>query len=181
MTGFTKNGHALISVSDKRGVLEFARSLTALGMKLLSTGGTAKLLRDAGLAVTDVSEHTGFPEMLDGRVKTLHPKVHGGILGRRDLPEHLQTMAEHGIAPIDLVVVNLYPFRETVAKPGCTLDDAIENIDIGGPAMVRAAAAPWPVTIATSASAWPRARARATAWPAPLSPWRASTAARAGS
>jgi phosphoribosylaminoimidazolecarboxamide formyltransferase/IMP cyclohydrolase len=132
--------YALISVSDKRGVLDFARALNGLGVKLLSTGGTAKLLRDAGLAVTDVSEHTGFPEMLDGRVKTLHPKVHGGILGRRDLPEHLQTMAEHGITPIDLVVVNLYPFRETVAKPGCTLDDAIENIDIGGPAMVRAAA-----------------------------------------
>jgi phosphoribosylaminoimidazolecarboxamide formyltransferase/IMP cyclohydrolase len=131
---------ALISVSDKRGVVEFARGLARLGVNLLSTGGTAKLLRDAGLAVTDVSEYTGFPEMLDGRVKTLHPKVHGGILGRRDLPEHLATMAQHGIPPIDLVVVNLYPFRETVAKPGCTLDDAIENIDIGGPAMVRAAA-----------------------------------------
>jgi phosphoribosylaminoimidazolecarboxamide formyltransferase / IMP cyclohydrolase len=131
---------ALLSVSDKRGILDFARTLNTMGVKLLSTGGTAKLLRDAGLAVTDVSEHTGFPEMLDGRVKTLHPKVHGGILGRRDLPEHLQTMAEHGITPIDLVVVNLYPFRETVAKPGCTLDDAIENIDIGGPTMVRAAA-----------------------------------------
>jgi phosphoribosylaminoimidazolecarboxamide formyltransferase/IMP cyclohydrolase len=107
---------------------------------VLSTGGTAKLLRDAGLAVTDVSDYTGFPEMLDGRVKTLHPKVHGGILGRRDLPEHLSVMAEHGIEAIDLVVVNLYPFRETVAKAGCTLDDAIENIDIGGPTMVRAAA-----------------------------------------
>ncbi|MFY9327240.1 MAG: bifunctional phosphoribosylaminoimidazolecarboxamide formyltransferase/IMP cyclohydrolase [Georgfuchsia sp.] len=132
--------HALISVSDKRGVVDFARALNAMNIKLLSTGGTAKLLRETGLAVTDVSEHTGFPEMLDGRVKTLHPKVHGGILGRRDLPEHLQTMAEHGITPIDLVVVNLYPFRETVAKPDCTLDDAIENIDIGGPTMVRAAA-----------------------------------------
>ena len=132
--------HALISVSDKRGVLELARALVSLGINILSTGGTAKLLRDAGLAVTDVSEHTGFPEMLDGRVKTLHPKVHGGILGRRDLPEHLKTMAAHGIEPIDLVVVNLYPFRETVAKPDCTLEDAIENIDIGGPAMVRAAA-----------------------------------------
>ena len=132
--------HALISVSDKRGVLDLARALSALGIKLLSTGGTAQLLRDNQLAVTDVSEHTGFPEMLDGRVKTLHPKVHGGILGRRDSSEHLSTMAAHGIVPIDLVVVNLYPFRETVAKPGCTLDDAIENIDIGGPAMVRAAA-----------------------------------------
>ena len=131
---------ALISVSDKHGVVDFARGLASLGVALLSTGGTAKLLRDAGLAVTDVSEYTGFPEMLDGRVKTLHPRVHGGILGRRDLPEHLATMAAHDIPTIDLVVVNLYPFRETVAKPGCTLDDAIENIDIGGPAMVRAAA-----------------------------------------
>ncbi len=131
---------ALISVSDKRGAVDFARGLAQLGVKLLSTGGTAKLLRDAGLDVTDVSDYTGFPEMLDGRVKTLHPKVHGGILGRRDLPEHLAVMAEHGIPAIDLVVVNLYPFRETVAKPGCTLDDAIENIDIGGPTMVRAAA-----------------------------------------
>ena len=131
---------ALLSVSDKRGAVDFARGLAQLGIKLLSTGGTAKLLRDAGLDVTDVSDYTGFPEMLDGRVKTLHPKVHGGILGRRDLPEHLAVMAQHDIPAIDLVVVNLYPFRETVAKPGCTLDDAIENIDIGGPTMVRAAA-----------------------------------------
>ena len=131
---------ALISVSDKRGIVDFARALSQLDIKLLSTGGTAKLLRDAGLQVTDVSHYTGFPEILDGRVKTLHPKVHGGILGRRDLAEHAKTMATHDIPPIDLVVVNLYPFRETVAKPGCTLDDAIENIDIGGPAMVRAAA-----------------------------------------
>ena len=131
---------ALISVSDKRGVVEFARALAVLGVKLLSTGGTAKMLRDAGLAVTDVSDYTGFPEMLDGRVKTLHPKVHGGILGRRDLTEHLKTMDAHGIPPIDLVVVNLYPFQQTVARKDCTLDDAIENIDIGGPAMVRAAA-----------------------------------------
>jgi phosphoribosylaminoimidazolecarboxamide formyltransferase/IMP cyclohydrolase len=131
---------ALLSVSDKRGAVDFARGLAQLGVKLLSTGGTAKLLRDAGLEVTDVSDYTGFPEMLDGRVKTLHPKVHGGILGRRDLPEHQAVMAQHGIPAIDLVVVNLYPFRETVAKPGCTLDDAIENIDIGGPTMVRAAA-----------------------------------------
>jgi phosphoribosylaminoimidazolecarboxamide formyltransferase/IMP cyclohydrolase len=131
---------ALISVSDKRGVVDFARELTALGVKLLSTGGTAKMLRDAGLAVTDVSDYTGFPEMLDGRVKTLHPKVHGGILGRRDLPGHLKTMEAHGIPAIDLVVVNLYPFAQTVAKKDCTLADAIENIDIGGPAMVRAAA-----------------------------------------
>ena len=131
---------ALISVSDKRGIVDFSRDLAALGIRLLSTGGTAKLLRDAGLAVTDVSEYTGFPEMLDGRVKTLHPKVHGGILGRRDSAEHLATMAEHGIAAIDLVVVNLYPFQQTVAKKDCTLADAIENIDIGGPTMVRAAA-----------------------------------------
>jgi phosphoribosylaminoimidazolecarboxamide formyltransferase/IMP cyclohydrolase len=131
---------ALISVSDKRGAVDLARGLAQLGIKLLSTGGTAKLLREAGLDVTDVSDYTGFPEMLDGRVKTLHPKVHGGILGRRDLPEHLAVMGQHGIPPIDLVVVNLYPFRETVTKSGCTLDDAIENIDIGGPTMVRAAA-----------------------------------------
>jgi phosphoribosylaminoimidazolecarboxamide formyltransferase/IMP cyclohydrolase len=131
---------ALLSVSDKRGVVDFARGLSALGIKLLSTGGTAKLLRDSGLDVMDVSDYTGFPEMLDGRVKTLHPKVHGGILGRRDLADHLATMKSHDIPTIDLVVVNLYPFRETVAKPGCTLDDAIENIDIGGPTMVRAAA-----------------------------------------
>ncbi|ANQ86062.1 bifunctional phosphoribosylaminoimidazolecarboxamide formyltransferase/IMP cyclohydrolase [Azoarcus olearius] len=131
---------ALISVSDKRGVLDFARELAGLGIKLLSTGGTAALLRDAGLPVTDVSEHTGFPEMLDGRVKTLHPKVHGGILARRDLAEHMDTIAAHDISRIDLVVVNLYPFQATVARPDCTLEDAIENIDIGGPTMVRAAA-----------------------------------------
>ncbi|MHB8785810.1 MAG: bifunctional phosphoribosylaminoimidazolecarboxamide formyltransferase/IMP cyclohydrolase [Thauera sp.] len=131
---------ALISVSDKRGVLDFARELSALGIKLLSTGGTASLLREAGLPVTDVSEHTGFPEMLDGRVKTLHPKVHGGILARRDLAEHMDTIAAHDIGRIDLVVVNLYPFQQTVAKPDCSLEDAIENIDIGGPTMVRAAA-----------------------------------------
>ncbi|WP_332673843.1 bifunctional phosphoribosylaminoimidazolecarboxamide formyltransferase/IMP cyclohydrolase [Aromatoleum sp.] len=135
-----KVSQALISVSDKHGVLEFAQALDALGVKLLSTGGTAAILREAGLAVTDVSEHTGFPEMLDGRVKTLHPKVHGGILARRDLAEHMETIAAHDISRIDLVVVNLYPFAATVAKPGCTLEDAIENIDIGGPTMVRAAA-----------------------------------------
>ena len=131
---------ALISVSDKRGVLDFARELASLGVRLLSTGGTASMLREAGLTVTDVSEHTGFPEMLDGRVKTLHPKVHGGILARRDLTEHMDTIAAHDIGRIDLVVVNLYPFQQTVAKPDCTLEDAIENIDIGGPTMVRAAA-----------------------------------------
>ncbi|PKO38650.1 MAG: bifunctional phosphoribosylaminoimidazolecarboxamide formyltransferase/inosine monophosphate cyclohydrolase [Betaproteobacteria bacterium HGW-Betaproteobacteria-4] len=131
---------ALISVSDKTGVLEFAQGLAAQGVKLLSTGGTAKMLRDAGLAVTEIGDYTGFPEMLDGRVKTLHPKVHGGILARRDLPEHLATIEAHGIPTIDLVCVNLYPFAATIAKAGVTLEDAIENIDIGGPAMVRSSA-----------------------------------------
>ena len=135
---------ALLSVSDKSGLVEFAKGLAARGIKLLSTGGTAKALADAGLAVTDVGSYTGFPEMLDGRVKTLHPKVHAGILARRDFPAHVAALREHDIPTIDLVVVNLYPFRETIAKPGCTLDDAIENIDIGGPSMVRAAAKNWP-------------------------------------
>ena len=131
---------ALISVSDKAGVLEFAKGLQQLGVKILSTGGTARLLADAGVPVTEVADYTGFPEMLDGRVKTLQPKVHAGILARRDLPEHVATLQKHNIPTIDLVVVNLYPFSATVAKPGCTLEDAIENIDIGGPTMVRAAA-----------------------------------------
>ena len=131
---------ALISVSDKTGVVELAGALAKYGVELLSTGGTAKLLREAGLAVKDVSEFTGFPEMLDGRVKTLHPKVHGGLLGMRGNPEHVATMKAHGIEPIDMVIVNLYPFEATVAKPGCTLEDAIENIDIGGPTMLRSAA-----------------------------------------
>ncbi len=135
-----KVSQALISVSDKRGVLEFAQALEDMGVRLLSTGGTAALLRKAGLAVTDVSDHTGFPEMLDGRVKTLHPKVHGGILARRDRPEHMDTIAAHDISRIDLVVVNLYPFEATIAQHDCRLEEAIENIDIGGPAMVRAAA-----------------------------------------
>jgi phosphoribosylaminoimidazolecarboxamide formyltransferase/IMP cyclohydrolase len=129
---------ALISVSDKNGVVDFARTLAELGVELLSTGGTAKLLRDSGLKVKDVSEHTGFPEMMDGRVKTLHPKVHGGLLGRRGIDD--QVMAEHGIAPIDLLAVNLYPFEATVAKSDVTFSEAIENIDVGGPAMLRAAA-----------------------------------------
>ena len=132
--------YALLSVSDKRGVVDLARALAALGYGLLSTGGTASVLREAGLAVTDVAEHTGSPEMLDGRVKTLHPRVHGGILARRDRPEHMATLAQHGIPAIDLVAVNLYPFAQTVATPGCGFDEAVENIDIGGPAMVRAAA-----------------------------------------
>ena len=131
---------ALISVSDKRGVVDFARDLATLGVNILSTGGTAKMLRDAGIKVTDVSEYTGFPEMLDGRVKTLHPKVHGGILGIRGNAAHAATMQQHDIPNIDLVVVNLYPFAQTIAKKDCTLEDAIENIDIGGPTMVRAAA-----------------------------------------
>ena len=129
---------ALISVSDKTGVVDFARELAALGVEILSTGGTFKLLRDNGVNAVEVADYTGFPEMMDGRVKTLHPKIHGGILGRRDLDGAV--MAEHGIQPIDLVAVNLYPFAATVAKPGCTLPDAIENIDIGGPTMVRSAA-----------------------------------------
>jgi len=131
---------ALISVSNKQGAVEFARALSQQKIEILSTGGTARLLRDAGIPVIEVSNFTGFPEMLDGRVKTLHPKVHGGILARRDLSSHREAMTLHGIQPIDLVVVNLYPFKETVANPECTLDEAIENIDIGGPAMVRSAA-----------------------------------------
>jgi phosphoribosylaminoimidazolecarboxamide formyltransferase/IMP cyclohydrolase len=145
--------NALISVSDKTGVLALAQGLHALGIKLLSTGGTAKLLADAGLPVTEVAEHTGFPEMLDGRVKTLHPKIHGGLLARRDLAEHVAAIDAHGIETIDLLVVNLYPFEATVAKAGCTLEDAIENIDIGGPAMVRSAAKNWKdVAVLTDAS-----------------------------
>jgi phosphoribosylaminoimidazolecarboxamide formyltransferase/IMP cyclohydrolase len=131
---------ALISVSDKTGVLDFARALSALGVNILSTGGTAKLLQENGVKVSEVADYTGFPEMLDGRVKTLHPKVHGGILARRDFPEHLAKLDEHGIPQIDMVVVNLYPFQQTVAKEQCSLEDAIENIDIGGPAMLRSAA-----------------------------------------
>ena len=134
---------ALLSVSDKTGIVEFAQALHAQGIKLLSTGGTAKLLADKGLPVTEVAEVTQFPEMLDGRVKTLHPKVHGGLLARRDLPAHMAALQQHGIDTIDLLVVNLYPFEATVAKAGCTLQEAIENIDIGGPAMVRSAAKNW--------------------------------------
>ncbi len=147
---------ALLSVSDKTGIVEFATSLHALGVKLLSTGGTAKLLADAGLPVTEVAEFTGFPEMLDGRVKTLHPKVHGGLLARRDVPAHMAALAAHGISTIDMLIVNLYPFEATVAKPGCMLADAIENIDIGGPAMVRSAAKNWKdVGVLTDASQYP--------------------------
>ncbi|WP_116368935.1 bifunctional phosphoribosylaminoimidazolecarboxamide formyltransferase/IMP cyclohydrolase [Parahaliea mediterranea] len=137
-SNFVSVQRALISVSDKTGIVEFATALRELGVELLSTGGTYRLLKEQGLAVTEVADYTGFPEMMDGRVKTLHPKIHGGILARRGQDDAV--MAEHGINGIDMVVVNLYPFEATVAKPGCTLEDAIENIDIGGPTMVRAAA-----------------------------------------
>ena len=131
---------ALISVSDKTGVLDFARALSEMGVNILSTGGTAKLLAENGIKVTEVADYTGFPEMLDGRVKTLHPKVHGGILARRDFPEHVAALETHGIPTIDMVVVNLYPFQQTIARAECSLEDAIENIDIGGPAMLRSSA-----------------------------------------
>jgi len=131
---------ALISVSDKTGLVEFAKALSDLGVEIISTGGTAKVLSDAGIKVTNISDVTGFPEMMEGRVKTLHPKVHGGILADRTKPEHLQEAKEHEIQLIDLVVVNLYPFAKTVAKPDVTLEEAVENIDIGGPSMVRSAA-----------------------------------------
>src|SRR5579871_5879629 len=131
---------AILSVTDKSGLVDFARRLAKLGVELISTGGTAKLLRDSGINVKDISELTGFPEMLDGRVKTLHPKVHGGILHRREDPKHVAAVAEHGIAPIDMVVVNLYAFEKTAAKPGVAFGEIIENIDIGGPSMIRSAA-----------------------------------------
>ncbi len=131
---------ALVSVSDKSGVVELARALVDMKVENLSTGGTARTLRENGIEILDVSDYTGFPEMLDGRVKTLHPKIHGGLLGQRENPHHVETMTKHGINPIDMVVVNLYPFEDTVAKSNCTLEDAIENIDIGGPAMIRSAA-----------------------------------------
>ena len=131
---------ALISVSDKTGVVEFAKGLHELGVEIISTGGTMKAIADAGIPVKSVSEVTGFPEMMDGRVKTLNPKIHGAILAVRDNPEHVKAMKEHDIKPIDLVVVNLYPFQQTIAKPEVTLAEAIENIDIGGPCMVRASA-----------------------------------------
>ncbi len=130
----------LISLSDKTGAVEFAKGLSEFGVQFLSTGGTAKILREAGLNVMDVSEYTGFPEMLDGRVKTLHPKVHGALLGLRSNSEHVETMKKFGIEPIDMIVVNLYPFKETISRPDCTFEDAIENIDIGGPTMLRSAA-----------------------------------------
>lgn len=131
---------AIISVTDKSGIVGFANSLSGLGVQILSTGGTARALREGGISVTDISEYTGFPEMMDGRVKTLHPKVHGGLLGLRDNPEHMEMMKVHGIKTIDMVVVNLYQFEKTVAKEGVTLEEAIENIDIGGPSMLRSSA-----------------------------------------
>ncbi|UCH17451.1 MAG: bifunctional phosphoribosylaminoimidazolecarboxamide formyltransferase/IMP cyclohydrolase, partial [Burkholderiales bacterium] len=147
---------ALISVSDKTGVVDFARGLHELGVKLLSTGGTAQMLAQAGLPVVEVAQHTGFPEMLDGRVKTLHPTIHGGLLARRDRPAHMASLAEHDIATIDILVVNLYPFEATVARPAGTLEEAIETIDIGGPAMVRSAAKNWmDVAVVTDASQYP--------------------------
>jgi len=153
----SKVSTALISVTDKSGIVEFARSLEKLGVEILSTGGTARTLRDGGIKVLDISEYTGFPEMMDGRVKTLHPKVHGGLLGRRDNQEDIQMMEKHGIRSIDLVVVNLYQFELTVAKEGCTLEEAVENIDIGGPSMIRSAAKNFKdVTVITDPSDYSR-------------------------
>lgn len=134
---------ALVSVSDKTGLVPFVKGLVSLGWEIVATGGTQKLLEDSGVKTVGISEVTGFPEILDGRVKTLHPKVHGGLLARRDIPSHMQTLSEHGITPIDLVCVNLYPFRQTIAKEGVTMEDAIENIDIGGPSMLRSSAKNW--------------------------------------
>jgi phosphoribosylaminoimidazolecarboxamide formyltransferase/IMP cyclohydrolase len=130
---------AIISVSNKTGIVEFAKGLNEMGVKILSTGGTAKTLRESGIPVKDVSEHTGSPEMLDGRVKTLHPRIHGGLLARRDNPKDMEELKKYGIETIDMVVVNLYPFEETISKPGVTFGEAIENIDIGGPTMLRSA------------------------------------------
>jgi phosphoribosylaminoimidazolecarboxamide formyltransferase / IMP cyclohydrolase len=136
----SKIDRAIISVTDKSGIVDFASALSGFGVQILSTGGTASALRDGGLSVTDVSDYTGFPEMMDGRVKTLHPKVHGGLLALRDNPEHVRMMEKHGILPIDMIVVNLYRFEKTVERSGVTLEEAIENIDIGGPAMLRSSA-----------------------------------------
>lgn len=148
---------ALISVTDKSGVVELARELVGLGFEILSTGGTAKALQAGGIPVTEVSAYTGFPEILDGRVKTLQPKIHGGLLGRRNDSQHQEQMKTLGIEPIDLLVVNLYAFEKTVAKPGCTLEEAIENIDIGGPALLRAAAKNFQdVTVLTDPADYPR-------------------------
>jgi len=142
-SGLVKIRRALISVSDKTGIIDFAQELKSFGVEIISTGGTAKSLRDAGIEVRDVSDVTGFPEMMDGRIKTLHPKIHGGLLALRDNPEHLSAMDKHAIAPIDMVVINLYPFEQTIAREGVTMEEAIEQIDIGGPAMIRSAAKNW--------------------------------------
>src|SRR5690606_6638323 len=144
MTELRKIRRALISVSDKTGIVEFARGLAANGIAIISTGGTAHALRDAGLEVTEVAEVTGFPEMMDGRVKTLHPMIHGAFLALRDNEKHVASMNEHGIDPIDLVVVNLYPFEQTIAKEGVSLPEAVEQIDTGGPAMICSALKNWP-------------------------------------
>src|SRR6185295_15702200 len=135
----SKIRRAVVSVSDKEGLAEFAKGLAGLNVEIISTGGTARYLKDQGIGVRDVSDLTGFPEIMDGRVKTLHPKVHGGILGRRNDPGHQEQMKQHGIEPIDMVVVNLYPFEKTILMPDCSLEEAIEQIDIGGPAMIRSA------------------------------------------
>jgi phosphoribosylaminoimidazolecarboxamide formyltransferase/IMP cyclohydrolase len=148
---------ALISVTDKSGIVELAKELTNLGFEILSTGGTAKAIQAAGIMVTEVSAYTGFPEILDGRVKTLQPKIHGGLLGRREDLNHREQMKSLGIEPIDLLVVNLYAFEKTVAKPGCTLEEAIENIDIGGPTLLRAAAKNFQdVTVLTDPADYPQ-------------------------
>src|SRR5436190_6115876 len=150
MTDLRKIERALVSVSDKAGVVEFAKSLSDLGVRIISTGGTANTLRENGIDVTDVADITGFPEMMDGRVKTLHPKIHGGLLALRDSATHVAAMQAHSIEPIDLVVVNLYPFEQTIEKDDVTLEDAVENIDIGGPAMIRSASKNWQdVAVAT--------------------------------
>src|SRR5881392_2110695 len=138
--GLVKIRRALISVSDKTGIVDFARELKRFDIEIISTGGTAKALRDAGIEVRDVADVTGFPEMMDGRVKTLHPKIHGALLGVRDNSEHVAAMRQHAIEPVDMVVINLYPFEETIARAGVTLEEAIEQIDIGGPALIRSAA-----------------------------------------
>jgi phosphoribosylaminoimidazolecarboxamide formyltransferase/IMP cyclohydrolase len=147
---------ALISVSDKTGIIEFATELKKFGVEIISTGGTARSLRDAGIEVREVSDVTGFPEMMDGRVKTLHPKIHGAFLALRDNAEHVASMQQHDIEPIDLVVINLYPFQETVAKEDVELEEAVENIDIGGPAMIRSASKNWrDVAVVTDANLYP--------------------------
>src|SRR3954467_2476970 len=157
MSQLKKIKRALISVSDKDGLVEFAASLSKFDVQMISTGGTAKTLRENGINVTDVSEVTGFPEMMDGRVKTLHPKIHGAFLALRDNDEHVSSMKQHEIEPIDLVVVNLYPFEETVAKDGVSLVEAVENIDIGGPAMIRSASKNWrDVAVVTDPKLYPQ-------------------------